>query len=232
MGKVRRIDWSPDEFIAGTFGVLTGWETAVYIVALNFIYSRDRCPNDARHIHAAFSREPSPDRHYGWSLSVTDKALAGLIAKGKLHVSPDGQWLTNGRAEVELNKARDRIGGAVRAGIASGVSRSKRGEFAGSLRGDRGSFRGPVSSNANGLARTGVRNHQPPKIHESESDRSTTPDAAREPAPDLGAPARAPAKSEPEAQAARPISAEAQSQRDRLAEITAAKRAAFLKGQK
>ena len=38
-GKVRRVDWSPDEYMGGTFGNLTVDEHGAYIIALNLIYS-------------------------------------------------------------------------------------------------------------------------------------------------------------------------------------------------
>jgi hypothetical protein len=53
-------------------------------------------------------------------------------------------------------------------------------------------------------------------------------DAAREPAPDVGAPARAPAALEP-IRVPKAESPDARATRERLAEVTAAKRAAFMK---
>jgi uncharacterized protein YdaU (DUF1376 family) len=72
-------------------------------------------------------------------------------------------------------------------------------------------------------------NHSYNHIKTHESDLTTSTDAAREPAPDSQAPARAQASLVPE----RPPGTESPEARDlrlRLADITAAKRAAFLRG--
>lgn len=199
-GKVRYIDWSPDEWIAGTFGVLTGPETAVYAVVLNAIYSRgDACPNDVGYIHSAFKPSVRGNRHHRWPRSTTADALAGLVELGKLRVSVDGEWLTNGRADRVLNSARERIDGAARAGIASGAARraraSRRATDAPRMRQPRANSDNGELSNSNGLARTGVRNHQP--SHDL-TDQKIITEAARDPPRDAGAPGRAPAQPEPD----------------------------------
>jgi len=181
MSKVRRIDWSPDEWLAGTRGLLTQREAAVYMAVLMVIYSRAApCPNDPGFIAGQF--KPGHHESAAALARATRAALDRLIELDKLHLSADQQWLTNGRADAELNKARERIGGAVRAGYASGrARRAKRHDLAPTSRGPRADPQ-PKSSSANGLARTAVRNHQPPYDHESEREISTV--AAREPSPE------------------------------------------------
>ena len=121
MSKVQpRIDWSPSEWLSGTRGLGMD-ETAVYITVINIIYDRaDACPNDADFIAGQMVRSGKRNRNsHAGTTARTVAALGRLIDLGKLHLTPDGQGLTNGRAERELNKARERMRGAVRAGIAS-----------------------------------------------------------------------------------------------------------------
>lgn len=181
MSKVRRIDWSPDEWIAGTAGLLTYIEAAVYMAALMAIYSRGgECPNDAAFLAARFKRGGAPTRPQSVAAHIvaTRAALDQLVALGKLKLSADGQWLSNGRADLELGKADGRIEGARRAGKASGVARADRranrrpavGPAVGQLQASRSAGE-PVSSNPNDLARTRVRNHQPSTINSKNQSR-------------------------------------------------------------
>lgn len=118
MSKIRRVDWSPDEYIAGTFGELTVEEHGVYNIALNKIYSAGgRMKNDLEIFTKACK---------GTHWRTLKVALAGLVEKGKLVVSEDGQWLTNERANKELSKARGRIEQAVGAGHEAGKSHTRR----------------------------------------------------------------------------------------------------------
>jgi hypothetical protein len=200
--KVRYIDWSPDEWIAGVDGVLTEHEAAIYQRALMAIYSRGgECPNDAEYLATRFKREPfDHGRSQQWQIRRARASLDRLIALGKLKVTPDGQWLTNGRADTVLNKARERIHGTVRAGIASGKARrSSRGAAMEQPWSSRGAAVGETqSSEINDLTRTRVRNHQPSTIISSLSEDITYAPRARE----RGAPARAPSKIDPKLEAA------------------------------
>jgi hypothetical protein len=184
--KVRRVDWSPDEWLSGTRGQLTITELAVYDVVLNTIYSRGgRAPNDAEFMFGHFKPMYRRNHHLTrkGEIAMIREALDQLLALGKLRLTADGQWLTNGRADVELGRAGERIVGAVRAGIASGVARRAR----------RSGQTSPLpphslptsspgnasrSSNSNDLTRTSVRNHQPSYDHdvsttETEAARAT-----------------------------------------------------------
>jgi uncharacterized protein YdaU (DUF1376 family) len=190
MGKIRRVDWSPSEWLAGTRGVLTTTELAVYDLVLNIIYDRgDAAPNDPAYLAGHFKL----GRHETWR-GITRSVRASLdrlIEVGKLRLSNDEQWLSNGRADLELGKANDRIDGASRAGVASGVARRTPRHRAdiGRTSGEHRADIKREASHVNGLARTSVRiiNHQP-SIPLSES----LTGAAREAEPSPAArPARA-----------------------------------------
>src|SRR4029077_1639791 len=88
VSKVRRIDWSPDEYIAGTFGRLTFEEHGFYIVALNMIYS------SGAHIPVEITRLAQAG---GCRPQTAQRLMDQLIAKGKLTLTADGR-LANGRA--------------------------------------------------------------------------------------------------------------------------------------
>jgi hypothetical protein len=233
MSKVRRIDWSPSEWLSGTRGLGMD-ETAVYITVLNIIYDRaGACPNDAGFIAAQMVRSGQRNsQSQSGTTARTRHALGRLVDLGKLHVTPDGQGLTNGRAERELNKARERMRGAAQAGRASGRTRTPSAHPAHSQRIASAHPAGSELSRINELSRTSVRIKQPSTIKDHDTDLTNSTEAAREPSPKpQAAQARAPALPEPEP-VATPESPEAKAQRELLAEITAAKRAAFMRGEK
>jgi uncharacterized protein YdaU (DUF1376 family) len=98
--KVRRIDYRPDEFLAGTSN-LTLEETGAYWKVCSLIYSRGGpIENDDRWIAAAIFVDVRK-----WK-----PIKANLIAKGKLHLN-EGK-LSNGRCETEIQRALARINGA------------------------------------------------------------------------------------------------------------------------
>jgi uncharacterized protein YdaU (DUF1376 family) len=214
MTKVRRIDWSPDEWIAGTFGLLTPREYAVYMAVLMVIYSRGgECPNDAayidRHFKSTLPLNATRQQRAAATMRVR-QAINRLIELGKLRPS-DGGGLTNGRANHELAKAQDRIKSSIKAGLISGRQRANREPTASQPRANSYPTVSPARKNKD-LAPTRVRNHQPSTIKSSLSESLT--DAARDPAPDQTAPGRAPAKPDP-----------------RLEALAAKARAKFLKGE-
>jgi uncharacterized protein YdaU (DUF1376 family) len=227
MSKVRRIDWSPDEYIGGTFGRLTVGEHGMYCVVLNMIYSTGG-PIDAdwqRLAHACKSRPHAMQR-----------LVAALIKKGKLRFTADGR-LSNGRADRELGLAAERIEDARRAGRASGavrraVGKSGVGAHPPIIRRSTRDESDDPRKRSRGFNRIPERPFvsSPPTIKDHESVSVNHTGAAREPSPEpKAAQSRAHTEPEPE-RAAAPLSPEAQAARDRLDEITAAKRAAFLKG--
>lgn len=194
MAKVRRIDWSPSEWLAGTRGIGLD-ETAVYITVLNIIYDRaDACPNDAVFIAGQMVSSDIRSRQAQAGMTKrTSRALGRLISLGKLHVTADGQGLTNGRAERELNKAHERMRGTVKAGIASGLVRTLNARSTTVQRQFNDTSMGSELSNINNLTRTSVRIIQPSTIKDHNREIST--DAARDPARDAGATGRAQAGS-------------------------------------
>lgn len=93
--KVRRVDFYPDDWIAGT-GILTLEERGVYITACALIYSRGGA------IEGADLRRMCPG--HGRSFKT---ALTRLIDLGKL-VETEGK-LDQNRCETELKRAQNRI---------------------------------------------------------------------------------------------------------------------------
>jgi uncharacterized protein YdaU (DUF1376 family) len=191
--KVRRVDWYPDEYIGGTFGRLTVEEHGLYGVVLNMIYSSGG-PVDADWLRLARACCSRPH--------AMQRIARQLIAKGKLRFTADGR-LTNGRADLELGRAAERIEDARRAGQASGVVRRNRvGAHPAIIRrspADKTDDPRKRSLRNNGVGGTAVRNYQPPTIM---TDRESITDAARDPAPDRAAPGRAPTKPDPRLDAA------------------------------
>ncbi len=226
--KIRHVDLRPDEFIAGTFGQLTFEQFAVYWAVCLLIYSRGgEAPNDATYVSGFFRNDRLATRSQSAALALrTRRALDRLVSLGKLRLSPDGERLSNGRATVEISRAIRRLEAARQNG-AQGGRPGRQGTRAQPAPNPRPAT--PPLRNINDLAKPGGSELLNPKKISSLSESLT--DAAREPAPDQTAPARAHALPEPEP-VARPLSPEAQAQRDLLAEITAAKRAAFMRGQK
>ncbi len=97
--KVRRIDYSPDEMIAGVAGQMSAKDFGVYWMVCTLIYS---------------TGEPIPDDHVWIAGIFTDThwreiraSLDRLIASGKVEVS-DGHLMVK-RCARELQDARKRI---------------------------------------------------------------------------------------------------------------------------
>lgn len=164
MSKVRYIDWTPADWLTGTRGMLTQRETGVYDLLLNLIYDRDgRAPNDAKFLAGHFKPEGETAQAAAALTMHTRRAVDQLVALGKLRLSPDGEWLTNGRADETLAKHRGRITSATAAGIASGESRrakSQQGTQPGPSRVPKGvpspDPAGSTSAEINDLGRTTV----------------------------------------------------------------------------
>src|SRR5690348_2054956 len=116
--KIRRIDWHPDWYIGGTFAKLTIAEHGLYIIALSAIYAN--CGPVANDL--GYFTHACKDTHW----RTVKAALDGLIAKGKLVLSADGKWLSNGRADQELGRAQDRLTAAAQAGHEAGKTHARR----------------------------------------------------------------------------------------------------------
>lgn len=100
MNKARRIDYYPDEFLAGVAGRLTMAEGNVYWLVCTLIYSHGEPVDDdpkwiARLIDGANARG-------------VEHALSGLESKGK--VTRTGGKLSVNRCLKELEKTTERIG--------------------------------------------------------------------------------------------------------------------------
>lgn len=194
MSKVRYVNWTPSDWLAGTRGLLTQRQLAVYDTVLNLIYDRGGpAPNDAAYIAGHF-RADEHETARGLAIS-TRASLDRLIELGKLHVSQDGQWLTNGRAYEELGKANGRIDSAANAGIASGESRRRQARADRRLTARSPPVEGKIAarsngkySHSNGLARTVVRNQEPQTKNSTHGEISSDPARAAEPHPSGSAP--------------------------------------------
>jgi uncharacterized protein YdaU (DUF1376 family) len=124
--KIRRVDFSPDEYIAGVNG-MRAEEQGVYWMICALIYSRgEPVENDAQWIGRAAGCTPPFCR----------KLIDGLIARGKLALDESGR-LTNARAERELTKAAKRVHDASTAsarGVDARRTRSRREHVSGKIK--------------------------------------------------------------------------------------------------
>lgn len=122
MAKIRRVDFSPDEWLAGTRD-LTLEERGAYWDICALMYSRGGPVAD---------EEAWMARTLGCDVRRWRRIRARLIELGKLRESVfDGRnCLTNSRAQREIAKATDRIDTAHRAAEASARSRQSRAEVA------------------------------------------------------------------------------------------------------
>jgi hypothetical protein len=155
--KIRRVDFSPDEFLAGVNGMRAD-EIGVYWVVCSLIYSRGGpVDNDPQWIGRICSFHRATDCR---------RCLDRLIALGKLTVNADGQ-LENGRAMTELGRAHRRVNQAHDAADRAAIVHRKRGELVSNSYRTRVEVEG-ISAENNDLAEPGgsepsTINHQPPK---------------------------------------------------------------------
>lgn len=181
--KIRHVNLSPDEFIAGTFGQLTLEQFAVYWTVCLAIYSKGKpIDEDAERFAAAFKWDLD-DHQYRQRRSTVQRAVDALVAMGKLDRDEQGR-LTNGRAldelaaaeqRVEIRRTNGRLGGRP-----SGKVAGKSPESRGKVSGKSPLSRGAAINETNDLAKPDgseplTTNHQPLKTH----TQSHT-DAARE----------------------------------------------------
>src|SRR5215475_3541692 len=97
--KIRRIDFSPGEYLQGVSG-LTFEQQGVYWAVCSSIYDLgEPIKNDAQWIAR---------RAAGCSARRVRARIDDLLAMGKLRLTTEGR-LTNGRTEVELSRAVQRI---------------------------------------------------------------------------------------------------------------------------
>lgn len=107
--KIRHIDFSPDEYIAGVGGEMTAEQQGVYWMVCSLIYSHgDGVEYDAKRIGRLVCLGPAK----------TKRIINELVSKRKLTVL--GTKLIQKRSESELGRARKRIETAVENGKKGG----------------------------------------------------------------------------------------------------------------
>jgi uncharacterized protein YdaU (DUF1376 family) len=119
MAKIRRIDFSPDEFLTGVSN-LAHDEIGPYWVACCLMYSRGGAIEDD---------DVWVAKACGAHVRTWRAIKARLVAKGKLQI--EGGFITNRRALTEIGKAQGRVKGAREAAEASAKARRERAENAG-----------------------------------------------------------------------------------------------------
>jgi len=120
MSKVRKIDFSPDEFLAAVSGELSMAEVGLYWMICSLIYSR-RGPieNDLKWLRAKF-RQGSDQHHLERCLNRLIETGRVSLAQGKLEVS---------RALAELERAVSRMEAARERGLSGGRPSNKNNEL-------------------------------------------------------------------------------------------------------
>jgi uncharacterized protein YdaU (DUF1376 family) len=109
--KVRRVDYSPDEFFAGVAGKMTPAEVGIYWMVCTLIYSKGGpIDYDPEWLARTFKTGTKP--------SHVKAVVDGLIAGGKL--TSDGVHLGNNRASSELQRAVNRVATAHENGTKGG----------------------------------------------------------------------------------------------------------------
>lgn len=109
-GKVRRIDFYPDEYIAGVGGVLRAEDQGVYWMICSLITSQGGAIDfNERRISGLCLMRPADLR----------KSVDRLIEKGKITLTGDGK-LFQKRAQSELEKSAKRIQSAAENGANGG----------------------------------------------------------------------------------------------------------------
>jgi uncharacterized protein YdaU (DUF1376 family) len=140
MTKIRRIDFSPDEFLVGVAGMKPE-EIGAYWIACSLMYSRGGpIPDDETWIARAC----------GCHWRTWRRIKARLIEVGKLRETPEG--LINDRVVKELEKARGRLKSSADAAQKSAEERGARAAQEGSETAQDG------RRNGAGRAQDGLRN--------------------------------------------------------------------------
>jgi uncharacterized protein YdaU (DUF1376 family) len=97
--KVRRVDYAPDDYIAGVGGVLNAAEQGVYWMVCSLVMSQGGAiPNDDRRIAGLTRIRPAEAR----------RIVEALLEKGKLELTDDGR-LSQKRARTEVERSANRI---------------------------------------------------------------------------------------------------------------------------
>jgi uncharacterized protein YdaU (DUF1376 family) len=105
--KVRRVDYSPDEFFAGVAGKMTPAEVGIYWMVCTLIYSKGGpIEYDPEWLARTFKK--------GTKVAHVKAIVDELIAGGKLELN--GSYLGNKRASSELQRAVNRVASATENG--------------------------------------------------------------------------------------------------------------------
>lgn len=153
MSKIRRVDYSPDEFLSGTSDLDVA-EKGAYWVVCSLIYSRGGpVPDDAKWIATVA----------GCSVRMWTKLRDRLVTLGKLQI--EAGFISNRRAAAELFKAENRVAAAREAAEESARVRRERLEKERLLRENKELAQADASPNAQA-------NHQPPTTKEREDSHS------------------------------------------------------------
>lgn len=108
MSKIRRVDFYPDEYIAGVAGVMTAEQQGVYWIICSLIFSQGgQIENDPKQIGRLVCLGPSKAK----------RIINELIFSGKL--IENGTKIAQKRAEKEMEKAQKRIEIATKNGSVS-----------------------------------------------------------------------------------------------------------------
>lgn len=190
--KVRRIDFSPDEWLSGAMS-LKADQRGCYVTIIMMIYSHGRPVLDS-------------DRDNAHACNVTIEKWrtirANLIEKGKLYLTEDGR-ISNRRCEIELERARARTDRArengYEGGKKSGAARAKSGEHRSGIGQESWQNRSGIGESpkhesmiVNGLAEADAclgneANHQPSTINHQLPDKNPPTVPHPEPSPSSGA---------------------------------------------
>lgn len=115
IGKVRRVDYSPDEYIGGVGGVLRADEQGVYWMVCTLIMSEGGpIPNDDRRIAGLTRIRPAEAR----------KIIEKLVRMDKLKLTGEG-FLSQKRAQSEVERSANRIQIATENGAKGGRPKQK-----------------------------------------------------------------------------------------------------------
>ena len=119
--KARYFDYSPDAYISGVAGVLTGEEQGVYWMICSLVMAHGgEVEYDLQRFKSLLLMRPTK----------IEKVINTLISKEKLKIRKRGKlrFLTQDRAQLEVDKAVERMGAWTRGGENSGKSRQKLGQ--------------------------------------------------------------------------------------------------------
>ncbi|WP_341893758.1 hypothetical protein [Ferrovibrio terrae] len=107
MSKVRRIDFNPDEFLAGVFGLFNPTQFAAWWLVCTYCYSEGRPIREDDRLYDKIARAVKMRR------PDVIKAIEYAVSIEKLQRTVDehGVWLSQKRVEKELKAARKRIEG-------------------------------------------------------------------------------------------------------------------------